>query len=90
MQRIALLRPSNLNTRRADENAILDFMRFAGIVRPDEFRIVAQAHIVAGHDEVVRRGLGATRSVTGSRRWPRYFGRIGASESGTSAGCEGP
>jgi hypothetical protein len=35
MQRIALLRPSNLNTRRADENAILDFMRFAGIVRRD-------------------------------------------------------
>ena len=32
----------NRHTRRAYENAIDDFMRFAGIVRPQEFRTVTR------------------------------------------------
>jgi integrase/recombinase XerD len=37
----------NLHTRRSYENAIGDFMRFAGIVRPEEFRTVTRAHVIA-------------------------------------------
>jgi integrase/recombinase XerD len=49
---------SNPNTRRAYENAIRDFMRFTGIARPEEFRTVTRAHIIAWRDELARRGLG--------------------------------
>ena len=37
----------NRSTRRAYENAIDDFMRFTGIARPDEFRTVTRAHVIA-------------------------------------------
>jgi integrase/recombinase XerD len=48
----------NPNTRRAYENAIRDFVQFTGIVRPEEFRTVTRAHIIAWRDELTRRGLG--------------------------------
>jgi integrase/recombinase XerD len=51
---------SNPSTRRAYENAIRDFMRFAGIARPAEFRMVTRAHIIAWRDELARRGLGGS------------------------------
>jgi len=51
---------SNPNTRRVYENAIGDFMRFAGIQRPEEFRTVTRAHIIAWRDELTRRGLGGS------------------------------
>ena len=51
---------SNPSTRRAYENAIRDFMRFTGIVRPEEFRTVTRAHIIAWRDELTRRGLGGS------------------------------
>ena len=51
---------SNPHTRRAYENAIRDFMRFAGIARPEEFRTVTRAHIIAWRDELARRGLGGS------------------------------
>lgn len=35
---------TNRSTRRAYENAIKDFIRFAGIRRPEEFRTVTRAH----------------------------------------------
>jgi integrase/recombinase XerD len=49
---------SNPSTRRAYENAVRDFMRFAGIERPEEFRTVTRAHLIAWRDDLVRRGLG--------------------------------
>jgi len=49
---------SNPNTRRAYEAAVKDFMRFAGIQRPEEFRIVTRAHLIAWRDELRRRDLG--------------------------------
>ncbi|MGH7118315.1 MAG: site-specific integrase [Acetobacteraceae bacterium] len=52
--------PSNPSTRRAYENAIGHFMRFAGIRRPAEFRIVTQAHLISWREELVRRGLGGS------------------------------
>ena len=51
---------SNPHTRRAYENAVTDFMRFTGIDRPEEFRTVTRAHIIAWRDELVRRGLGGS------------------------------
>ena len=49
---------TNRSTRRAYENAIDDFMRFAGIARPDEFRTVTRAHVIAWRDDLERRELG--------------------------------
>jgi site-specific recombinase XerC len=51
---------SNPSTRRAYETAVKDFMRFAGIGRPEEFRIVTRAHIIAWRDELAHRGLGGS------------------------------
>ena len=49
---------SNAGTRRAYKHAIGDFMGFTGIIRPEEFRTVTRAHIIAWRDELVRRELG--------------------------------
>jgi integrase/recombinase XerD len=48
----------NAHTRRAYENAVKDFMRFAGILCPQEFRIVTRAHFIAWRDELRGRELG--------------------------------
>jgi site-specific recombinase XerD len=51
---------SNPSTRRAYETAIRDFMRFTGIIRPEEFRSVTRAHIIAWRDDLMRRALGGS------------------------------
>jgi integrase/recombinase XerD len=45
----------NRSTKRAYENAIRDFMRFTGIARPEEFRTVTRAHVIAWRDDLGRR-----------------------------------
>jgi integrase/recombinase XerD len=51
---------TNAHTRRAYEKRVKDFMRFAGIERPEEFRTVTRAHVIAWRDDlktrVTRRG----------------------------------
>ncbi len=49
---------SNPSTRRAYETAVRDFVRFTGIARPEEFRTVTRAHIIAWRDALKQRGLG--------------------------------
>ncbi|MGH7088061.1 MAG: tyrosine-type recombinase/integrase, partial [Stellaceae bacterium] len=49
---------TNASTRRAYENAIQDFMRFTGINRPEEFRTVTRAHVIAWRDDLASRELG--------------------------------
>src|SRR5271165_5464419 len=49
---------SNPSTRRAYETAVRDFVRFTGIARPEEFRTVTRAHIIAWRDALAQRGLG--------------------------------
>jgi integrase/recombinase XerD len=44
-------------TRRAYENALRDFVRFTGIARPEEFRIVTRAHVIAWRDDLLHRSL---------------------------------
>jgi site-specific recombinase XerD len=51
---------SNAHTRRVYENAIRDFVRFTGIDRPEEFRTVTRAHIIAWRDQLTGRGLGGS------------------------------
>src|SRR5271154_6754706 len=46
---------TNPSTRRAYETAVKDFMRFTGIGRPQEFRIVTRAHIIAWRDQIRHR-----------------------------------
>ncbi|MGZ4954152.1 MAG: tyrosine-type recombinase/integrase [Methylobacter sp.] len=46
---------TNQCTRRAYENAIQDFMLFTGIAKPDEFRIVTRAHVIAWRDDLINR-----------------------------------
>src|SRR5918911_1665572 len=50
----------NKSTRRAYENAIQDFIGFTGIARPEEFRAVSRAHVIAWRDDLVRRELGGS------------------------------
>jgi integrase/recombinase XerD len=45
----------NANTRRAYRNDVTEFMAFIGITRPEEFRTVTRAHIIAWRDDVVQR-----------------------------------
>lgn len=51
----------NPQTRRAYEADLQDFMRFAGIQQPEEFRIVTRAHVLAWRKDLEDRALsGAT------------------------------
>lgn len=51
---------NNAQTRRSYENAMKDFMAFTGIARPEEFRSVTRAHIIAWRDELTNRSLSGT------------------------------
>src|SRR5436305_12658277 len=56
----------NASTRRAYENAIQDFMGFTGIGRPEEFRAVTRAHVIAWRElDGVRRELAPFYSDVG-------------------------
>jgi hypothetical protein len=48
------------NTKRAYQNAIKDFMLFTGIKRPEEFRLVTPAHVIAWRDGLGERVLNGT------------------------------
>lgn len=50
----------NPNTKRAYQNAIKDFMLFSGIKRPEEFRLVTPAHVIAWRDGLGERILNGT------------------------------
>ncbi|WP_435530742.1 tyrosine-type recombinase/integrase [Paraburkholderia fungorum] len=51
----------NPRTRRAYQTDLQDFMGFAGIQRPEEFRVVTRAHVLAWRKTLETRGLsGAT------------------------------
>jgi site-specific recombinase XerD len=53
-------------TKRAYENAVRDFMLFAGINRPEEFRGVTRAHVIAWRDELGDRVLPNGESLSGT------------------------
>jgi Phage integrase, N-terminal SAM-like domain len=45
----------NARTRAAYQLDLQDFMAFIGIERPEDFRLVTRAHVIAWHDDVTRR-----------------------------------
>jgi integrase/recombinase XerD len=47
----------NFHTERAYRNAIRDFMRFASIRQPEEFRTITRAHVIAWRDDLTGRAL---------------------------------
>ncbi|MBL9177238.1 MAG: tyrosine-type recombinase/integrase [Verrucomicrobiaceae bacterium] len=49
----------NANTRRAYRNDVEEFMRFAGILKPDEFRMVRRSHLIAWRKQLEGRALQA-------------------------------
>ena len=49
----------NPNTRRAYIRDVKEFMRFTGIVEPEEFRDVTRAHIIAWRKQLEARELAA-------------------------------
>ncbi|MGH6678110.1 MAG: tyrosine-type recombinase/integrase [Bradyrhizobium sp.] len=51
---------TNPQTRRAYEAAVKDFMRFIGVTKPEEFRTVTRAHVIAWRDDLTRRSLGGS------------------------------
>ena len=60
----------NPQTRRAYRNALEDFMKFTGIERPDEFREISRAHIIAWRDDLKYRELSGRRSGIAWLRYP--------------------
>lgn len=56
----------NPATKRAYEHAIKDFMRFTGIKRPEEFRYVTRAHVIAWRDELGERVSPEGGSLSGT------------------------
>jgi site-specific recombinase XerD len=48
---------ANPNTRRAYRNDLQEFMGFVGILRPEDFRLVSRAHVLAWRQDLERRGL---------------------------------
>ena len=56
----------SVSTKRAYENAVRDFTLFAGIKRPEEFRSVTRAHVIAWRDELGNRVLSNGESLSGT------------------------
>src|SRR5712691_4223860 len=48
---------TNTNTRRAYRQDIEDFMAFAGLRQPEQFRDVTRAHVIAWREQLVSQGL---------------------------------
>ena len=48
---------TNANTRRAYQQDIEDFMAFAGLQHPEEFRDVTRAHVIAWREQLVGQDL---------------------------------
>jgi hypothetical protein len=57
-------------TRRAYENAVRDFVRFTCIARPEEFRTVTRAHVIAWRDALVSETWDTHRLANGGE-WHR-------------------
>ena len=47
----------NPRTRKAYQDDIRDFMHFTGIDRPESFRLITRAHVIAWRDDFTRREL---------------------------------
>jgi site-specific recombinase XerD len=48
---------TNAHTRRAYRQDLADFMAFAGLRRPEQFRDITRAHVIAWREHLVQQGL---------------------------------
>jgi site-specific recombinase XerD len=48
---------TNANTRRAYQQDLADFIAFAGLRQPAQFRDVTRAHVIAWREQLVGQGL---------------------------------
>jgi integrase/recombinase XerD len=60
---------NNLQTRRAYENDLRGFMKFVGINRPEDFRTVTRAHVLAWRKTLEEKSLAGATSEENSQRW---------------------
>jgi integrase/recombinase XerD len=58
----------NPHTERAYRKAVSEFMRFAGIRRPKEFRAITRAHVIAWRDDLKGRRQTGPTAQTGTEK----------------------
>src|SRR5713226_8443647 len=64
---------TNPQTRRAYQNDLKDFMRFARISHPEVFRIVTRAHLIAWRKQLVRLSQNSRFSIFNGANRLRCF-----------------
>ena len=80
---------TNPNTRRAYQNDVRDFMLFAGIREPQEFRIVARSHLIAWRKLLESRNLAAATIRRKLSAVASLFDHLCESNAVTHNPCDG-
>lgn len=83
----------NANTRRAYQNDVKSFMKFVGIVQPEEFRIVTRSHVIAWRKTLEARELGEAsirRKLSALSSLFEYLCEDNAVENNPVAGVKRP
>lgn len=80
---------TNANTRRAYQNDVRDFMLFAGIREPQEFRIVSRSHLIAWRKVLEAKSLAAATIRRKLSAVASLFDHLCESNAVTHNPCDG-
>ena len=80
---------TNANTRRAYQNDVRDFMKFAGIREPQEFRVVTRSHLIAWRKLLDSRNLAAATIRRKLSAVASLFDHLCESNAVTHNPCDG-
>ena len=80
---------TNPNTRRAYQNDVCDFMKFAGIREPQEFRVVTRSHLIAWRKLLESRNLAAATIRRKLSAVASLFDHLCESNAVTHNPCDG-
>ena len=80
---------TNANTRRAYQNDVRDFMKFAGIREPQEFRVVTRSHLIAWRKLLESRNLAAATIRRKLSAVASLFDHLCESNAVTHNPCDG-
>lgn len=80
---------TNVNTRRAYQNDVRDFMLFAGIREPHEFRIVSRSHLIAWRKVLEAKSLAAATIRRKLSAIASLFDHLCESNAVTHNPCDG-
>lgn len=80
---------TNVNTRRAYQNDVRDFMLFAGIREPHEFRIVSRSHLIAWRKVLEAESLAAATIRRKLSAIASLFDHLCESNAVTHNPCDG-